>query len=84
MTKTAILKMQSFSKYLYIIFTFAAIVFICVKDFTTAIIFACFGLAFDPFNQTLLFNKRPLWQRVWLIVHLVVVLIILWITELKR
>lgn len=31
------------------------------------------ALAFDPFNQQQPFNDRPTWQKVWLIVHLILV-----------
>lgn len=32
------------------------------------------ALVFDPFDQKITWAKRPLYQRVWLIVHLLVVL----------
>lgn len=28
------------------------------------------ALIFDPFDQKVPFNERPLWQRIWLFVHL--------------
>lgn len=62
--------------FIYSIFLIAAIVFVCLKDFSTAIIFSGIGLAFDPFNQSLAFYKRPVWQRAWLIVHVIGVLTI--------
>jgi hypothetical protein len=38
-----------------------------------------FGLAliFDPFDQKVRCNNRPLYQRVWLFVHLAVVFVLL-------
>jgi hypothetical protein len=30
------------------------------------------ALIFDPFDQTVRWDHRPRWQRVWLIVHLLV------------
>jgi hypothetical protein len=30
------------------------------------------ALIFDPFDQQVPFGKRPVWQRVWLVVHLLV------------
>ncbi|SOD98449.1 hypothetical protein SAMN06269250_6090 [Spirosoma fluviale] len=32
------------------------------------------GLIFDPFDQTVRWENRPRWQRVWLIVHLLVMI----------
>ena len=31
------------------------------------------GLAFDPFDAQKTWNERPMWQKVWLTVHLAVV-----------
>jgi hypothetical protein len=38
-----------------------------------------FGLAliFDPFDQKIRWNNRPLYQRVWLFVHLAIVFVLL-------
>lgn len=68
------------NKFIYSIFLVAAIIFVCLKDYSTAIIFGGIGLAFDPFDQSLSFDKRPVWQRVWLIVHIVGVITIIVIT----
>ncbi len=35
------------------------------------------ALAFDPFNASVSWSERPLYQRVWLLVHVSVVLIML-------
>lgn len=40
------------------------------------------ALAFDPFDQRVRWNDRPLYQRVWLIVHLVLVFVVLGIALL--
>ena len=66
------------NKYIYAAFLFASIVFILVKDFSTAIMFCAIGLAFDPFDQSMPFQKRPRWQRLWLMAHCVLVGIVLW------
>ena len=73
-------KKQLPNKYIYIVFLIATIIFVCIKDFSTAIIFGGTGLAFDPFDQSVPFPKRPLWQRIWLMVHcvFVVVVVVLW------
>ncbi len=68
------------NKYIYAAFLIAAILFVCLKDFSTAIIFSGIGLVFDPFNQSVPFQKRPVWQRVWLIVHCIFVFVVLWLS----
>lgn len=73
-------KRQLPNKYIYAVFLVSAIIFVCIKDFSTAIIFGGIGLAFDPFDQSVSFQKRPVWQRVWLIIHCVFVLVVLWLT----
>lgn len=30
------------------------------------------ALAFDPFDQTITWKARPIWQRAWLVVHLAI------------
>ena len=43
------------------------------KNFSDAGMMLGIALAFDPFNQQQPFNERPTWQKVWLIVHLILV-----------
>jgi hypothetical protein len=62
----------SFNKYAYAVFVIVAIIFGAMKDYSQAAIFMSLALVFDPFNQAIKFDQRPLWQRVWLIVHLVI------------
>jgi len=40
------------------------------KDYMTAASNLCIAFIFDPFNPEQPFNKRPLWQKIWLYVHL--------------
>ncbi|CAN5587440.1 hypothetical protein BH11BAC3_BH11BAC3_06960 [soil metagenome] len=62
----------SFNKYAYAAFVIVAIIFLAMKDYSQSTIFMGLALVFDPFDQTVKFNQRPVWQRVWLIVHLLV------------
>jgi len=73
----------SFNKYAYAAFVMAGIVFLAIKDYSQASMFLGLGLVFDPFNQATPFNKRPLWQRAWLIFHLgtTLVLFVLLLTK---
>ncbi|RAR47138.1 hypothetical protein [Flavobacterium lacus] len=43
------------------------------KNFGDAAMMLGIALAFDPFNKQQAFNERPIWQKAWLIVHLVLV-----------
>ncbi len=70
-------KRQLPNKFIYAGFLMAAIIFCCLRDFSTAIIFSGIGLAFDPFNPTVPFPRRPLWQKAFLAVHLVFVFTLL-------
>jgi hypothetical protein len=71
------------NRLLYIVFVITAIVFICVKDYSTALIFGGVALVFDPFNTKQPFNQRPLWQRIWLIVHIIAVFAVIVLTVKK-
>jgi len=44
------------------------------KDLNSTVSNFGIALAFDPFDPTVTWNKRPLYQRIWLIVHLVILL----------
>ena len=71
------------NKYLYAVFVLTSIYFLFVKDHSTALSLAGLALIFDPFNTCTLYHQRPLWQRVWLIVHLVFVLVLFVVTVIK-
>jgi hypothetical protein len=64
-------KAKNFNKYAYTVFVMAGILFLALKDYGQAAAFIGISLAFDPFDQAVRFDKRPIWQRIWLIVHLV-------------
>ncbi|MBL0358078.1 MAG: hypothetical protein IPP72_14955 [Chitinophagaceae bacterium] len=61
---------NKFNKYAYAVFVAAGIIFFSIKDYSQAAVFMGLAPVFDPFNQSVAFDKRPLWQRAWLIVHL--------------
>jgi hypothetical protein len=58
----------------YALFLLAGIYFLIQKNFSEAVIFWGLALVFDPFNTTIPFQKRPVYQQLWLIVHLSVTL----------
>ncbi len=63
---------HNFSKFMYIAFILLGAYYSMFKhDYLEA--GATFGiaLAFDPFDQKVAWNARPIWQRGILIVHLV-------------
>lgn len=43
------------------------------KNFNDAGMMLGIALAFDPFNQSQPFSERPIWQKAWLIVHVILV-----------
>lgn len=74
MTSEKIYKTTRFNKYAYVIFLLAGIVFLFLKNYSSAVIFLGLAPVFDPFNPAVKFNHRPLWQRLWLVAHVVVTL----------
>ena len=62
---------KSFSRLIY-----GAMILIAVfnltylQDLSNATIAFALALAFDPFDQSQEWKKRPIWQRIWLGVHL--------------
>lgn len=45
------------------------------KNFGDAAMMLGIALAFDPFDKNQPFNERPIWQKVWLIVHVLLVFV---------
>lgn len=71
-TKTTTPEAINLNKPAYIVFVLVGIVFLLVKDFSQAVIFWGLALVFDPFNINLPFDKRPMYQKAWLFVHLAI------------
>ena len=65
------------SRYLYVLFTLISLIFVLRKDFRSAVMYAGLSLAFDPFDPSVAFGQRPLWQKAWLIVHVLALLAVL-------
>jgi hypothetical protein len=56
--------------FLYLGFTLLGIYFLASNQIEQAPIYLGIALAFDPFDQTVTWKKRPLWQKAVLILHL--------------
>ena len=64
-----------FNRWGYGAFVLLSLYFLLVSDdLNSAVINFGIALVFDPFDQSVPWKKRPLYQRVWLIVHLVILL----------
>lgn len=57
---------------LYVSFCLFAVYHIIVQQFGNASMNLGIALAFDPFDVNQTWKDRPLWQRVWLLVHLAI------------
>lgn len=66
---TTTCKAKNYNKTAYTVFVLAGIYFAIVKDFSQAFTFLGLALIFDPFKQAMAVNKRPRWQRNWLVIH---------------
>lgn len=64
----------NFNKVGYVSFIIAGLVFMFLKDWSNVIIFIGLALVFDPFDTKISFPQRPLWQKIILLAHLVIVL----------
>lgn len=62
---------KNFNKAAYVVFVLAGLSFLFFgTDKSNAVIFIALALVFDPFDITMKWGDRPVWQRVWLIAHL--------------
>lgn len=67
---------KNLNKAAYIIFLAAGTGFLIARDLSQAVVFWGLALVFDPFNINQSFQQRPLYQKLWLIAHLVITLVL--------
>lgn len=63
---------QIIQRFLYGGFTALGIYKIVTGHFGDAAMYFGIAIAFDPFDQTIIWKERPFWQRAWLVVHLAI------------
>jgi hypothetical protein len=63
-----------FNRMMYAGFVLLAFYFLVRGELTDAMTNLGISLIFDPFDQTVSWKNRPLYQRVWLLVHVSIVL----------
>lgn len=68
---------RNFNRVAYCIFLAAGLYFCITKDYNNAVIFWGLAPIFDPFDQKISFGKRPVYQRVILIVNVIATLTVL-------
>lgn len=60
------------NRWLYVGFCVFGVYKLISGNFGDAAMYLGIALAFDPFDSTITWKERPLWQRIWTIVHLAV------------
>lgn len=63
-----------FNRIMYGAFVLLGIYFLVQRDIASAMSNLGIGLIFDPFDQKVNWQQRPSYQKIWLLVHLSVVL----------
>jgi len=74
---------KNINKPVYAVLLIAGIFFLLRKDFSQAVIFFGLALAFDPFNVSIPFQKRPFYQQAWLFIHLSITFALIVLTLIK-
>lgn len=62
----------------------SALHFFVLDDLTSGVITLLLALAFDPFNIQQTWADRPLWQRIWLLLHLIIGIAVLLFSMLQK
>ena len=63
---------QSFNRAAYVVFVLAGIYFLLFsQDASQGPLFLSLALVFDPFDVAQPWKARPTYQKIWLIVHLI-------------
>lgn len=75
---------KNYNKALYTGFTIAALVFFLLKSYSEAFVMLGTALLFDPFDVNTPYDKRPAYQRWWLLVHLVAVIFLIVVMYLRK
>lgn len=73
--------MKKLFQLIYVLFVlFSLYMSFFKKDFGMAASYMMIALVFDPFDDSLQWQLRPLWQRIWLLAHLAlaVVFFVMW------
>ncbi len=74
-TSNVITPSNRVNRLLYAAFIIAGILHVAIShNVSDALMYFGIGLCFDPFDQSVKWNDRPLYQKIWLYVHLAVVL----------
>lgn len=63
-----------FNRVLYVGFVLMSFYFVATNQLDNAMSNLGIALIFDPFDQKVMWNNRPLYQHVWLLVHVFIVL----------
>ncbi len=66
---------KGFNRWAYGAFLMLVAYFALSGQYSDAIINLGIALVFDPFDTTVTWAKRPLWQRAWMLVHLAILLV---------
>lgn len=61
----------------YFSFLMIAAGFVAARNFTDAMMYLGLAFIFDPFNSAVPFQQRPVYQRLLLLVHLVITIAVL-------
>ena len=77
-------KAVDINKPAYVILILAGIYFLIQRNFSEAVIFWGLALVFDPFNTAMPFQKRPVYQQLWLIVHLSITLALIVLDIMRK
>ena len=82
------IRLRSIRKYCnraaYISFLLIASVFLYLENYPDAMMYLGLAFIFDPFDSSVTYKDRPLYQRLWLLVHLAVTLLVLAIMLLRK
>lgn len=72
-----------YNRFLYSAFVVLSVYFLITQQWDSAMSNLAIALIFDPFDQKVMWQNRPLYQRVWLIVHLTIVLclLVIWLIQ---
>lgn len=62
------------NRFTYVIFLITAVYLLILGDYKWSVVNLSIALSFDPFDATVQWQYRPLYQKIWLLCHIVLAL----------
>jgi hypothetical protein len=68
---------KPFRRVIYLLFCGIGIYYVVARQYMQAVVYIGLALAFDPFDAHITWKARPVYQKGWLLVHALLLMVLL-------